>query len=91
MYNVIGFSVPVPAIIVALVEEDYKYTLGGFPPFICVSKSSDLWFYSANLVIDVLLAVASSLLIIVFWKVHKVTCREVISIVLLLCQESLPL
>ena len=69
-----GFLLPVPAVIVALTQKDYHYTIVTFPPKSCVTKSSELWFYSGNLVIDIIVAVALCLLIIVFWivRIHKV-------------------
>lgn len=72
----IGFLLPLPAVIVALAGEDYKYTIGGFPPSVCITRNSDLLFYSTNLVSDILLAAATCFLIIIFWKVHKVSYHD---------------
>ena len=66
----VGFLIPVPAVIVALAVKDYQYTIVQFPPSVCITKSGDLWFYSANLVIIIILAVTSCLLVITFWRVH---------------------
>ena len=48
------------------------YTMGRFPPILCVGADAGATFYSLVLPIDIILGVGSNLLIIIFWKIHKV-------------------
>ena len=65
-----GFVVPVPAVVVALTVNQYKYRIAMFPPTICFSP--DHFFYSGVLVIMTLTILSTVLLTIILWKVRKV-------------------
>ena len=65
-----GILIPVPAVVVAMATDGYITNL--FPTVLCGPRNSDLWYFSAMFVINLLLIVGVSLLIITFWKVHKV-------------------
>ena len=51
--------------------EDYKYNIHRFPPNVCISDGP-MWFYSVNVIIDVLVCIETYLLVVVFWIIHKV-------------------
>ena len=43
-----------------------------FPPFSCSPQNLNLLYYTMNLPINILVAIGVSLLILIFWKLHKV-------------------
>ena len=63
---------PLPGILVTLIHKDYKYIVSGFPQSFCVPSDGDLAFYSSHLLVNILLATAVCLLIVIIWVVHKV-------------------
>ena len=69
----LGILLPLPAVVVTLADRNFSYTINAFPPLLCVSRSADLTYYSAILVVNVLLAIGVSLFIPMFWVVHKVS------------------
>ena len=69
--HTIALFVPLPAVIVSLSVEEYHYKVLHFPPTICISSRTML-FYSIIVIIDVLVAIGVYLLIIVFWIINKV-------------------
>ena len=62
---------PLPAVIVSLSVDNYKYKIHRFPPNICISDGP-MWFYSVTVIIDVLVGIVTYLLFVVFWIIHKV-------------------
>ena len=68
----LGFVLPLPAVIAALANDEFKYIVVTFPPSVCVTQSQDLFFYSIFLALDVLLAAITCLIITVFWSLRKV-------------------
>ena len=64
-------TTPLPAVIVSLSVEDYKYTIHRFPPNVCISDGP-MSFYSITVIIDVLVGIGTYLLFVVFWIIHKV-------------------
>ena len=62
--------IPVPSVIAAFLTDGY--TLDRFPPLLCGVKDLDVQYYSLWFLINVLWGVGISLLIIMFWKVHRV-------------------
>ena len=69
--HTIALFVPLPAVIVSLSVEKHHYKLHYFPPTICISSGA-MWFYSINVIIDVLVATGVYLLIVVFWTIKRV-------------------
>lgn len=72
VFDITGFLSPVPAVVVALTVDKYKYIVGQFPPAICYSMNNDHFFFSNTLPLLVILAFSTVLLTIIFWKIHKV-------------------
>ena len=62
--------IPIPSVIAAFLTNGYG--LGRFPPLVCSAKGLDLQYYSLWLIINVLWEVGITMLIIMFWKVHRV-------------------
>lgn len=71
--------VPLPAVLMASTIPEYKYSLAYFPPMLCITRNVNLWFFSTMLVMDVLGIVHMSMLILVFWIVHKVSMCAILS------------
>ena len=67
-----GIFLPVPAVVMSLTHDGYA--LLHFPPQICVSKNQDMWFYSAMFPIDIMMAIMTSMFLVILWVVHKVFC-----------------
>ena len=72
LYLVAGWLIPLPSVVVALTNQDFKYVLMQFPPLFCASVNMDLWFYAVMIIINILIAIEVCLLLVVFWVVHKV-------------------
>ena len=71
-----GLLIPLPAVIVTLIKDNYGYVNAGLPPLFCVPSSGDLSFYSQTFVLNIILVIGIPMLIIVAWTLHKVrfTC-----------------
>lgn len=69
-FFVSALLLPLPAVISTLAKDGYR--INRFPPILCSPRNSDLFYYPTMLVMNILLAVGVALLIITFWKVHKV-------------------
>ena len=69
--NYTALAIPLPAVIISLSVEDYKYKINRFPPTNCISNGP-MWFYSVIVIIDVLVGIETYLLFVVFWIIHKV-------------------
>ena len=67
----VGLLFPLPAVMISLSIEEHNYQVIRMPPTFCL-PSVDMWFYSAILVIDVLLCLGVCFLVIVFWVIRKV-------------------
>ena len=48
------------------------YTITSFPPILCTGSDADATFYSLVLPITIILGIGASLLVLIFWAVHKV-------------------
>lgn len=75
MYNIFtyaGLVTPLPGVLVALTSENHQYSLGRFPPDVCVS-SEEMWFYSTVLVITVVTGIGTFMLIAILRKIHMVS------------------
>ena len=69
--NFTGLAIPLPAVIISLSVENYKFKIHSFPPNICI-RNGAVWFYSVTLITDVFAGVVTYLLFVVFWISHKV-------------------
>ena len=67
---ILGLLIPLIPVITVLGSEGFTITI--FPPLLCNSKTADPVFYALVLPIIVLLQVGVSLLVVIFWIVHKV-------------------
>ena len=47
-----------------------------FPPLLCISSDPDAMFYSLVLIVDLILASGCTLLLIIFWSLHRFYKRE---------------
>ena len=65
-------GVLIPCIGVAAALATGGYTLNRFPPLFCGAVNPDVQYYSVWLVINILVAVAITMIVLMFWKVHKV-------------------
>ena len=65
-----GLLIPLPGVIATTLTDGY--TITRFPPILCGTRNSDAGYYSVFLIMNILLAVGISMLIIMFWIVHKV-------------------
>eukprot|EP00731_Ephydatia_muelleri_P010669 Em0005g1255a len=61
----------IPATTVAVVFGTGGFVSGTFPPLLCVSKSSEAAFYALVLPISIIIPSGVTLLLVVFWNVHK--------------------
>ena len=61
-----------PCIPVAVVFGTGGFINARFPPSLCISKSADAAFFSLVLPVSILIASGVSLLLAVFWTLHKV-------------------
>ena len=48
------------------------FIIGDFPPFLCGGGDTDVTFYVHLLPITILLGVGTSLLVLIFWRLHMV-------------------
>lgn len=58
---------------VSFLNHGLGYSLTRFPPILCTGSNSDVIFYSVVMPIELVLAVGCSLLIVMFWTIHKVS------------------
>ena len=60
--------------LVPVLANEFKggYTMSRFPPILCIGTNADATLYSLVLPLDIILGVGLNLLIIIFWKIHKV-------------------
>ena len=66
----LGLLVPIPGIVATLVTSGY--TMNHFPPLLCSTKNPNAQYYSLWIEINLLFAVGITLIIVMFWLVHKV-------------------
>ena len=69
---ILGVLIPIPGVLLALLVPEWNYVINDFPPFLCSPQILNLWYYTMNLPINILVAIGVSLLILIFWKLHKV-------------------
>ena len=67
----------IAALFLSLISPLASHLKGGFviidfPPFFCGGKDTDMTFYVHFLPISILLGVGTSLLVLIFWKLHMV-------------------
>ncbi|XP_019854874.1 PREDICTED: uncharacterized protein LOC109583828 isoform X3 [Amphimedon queenslandica] len=67
----LSILLPLPAIIICLSVDKFKYNINRFPPTLCGSNGA-MWFYSITLPMDVLFAAGVIMLIIVLWTMRNV-------------------
>ena len=68
---IVGLVLPaLPVIVTVTIGNGFGLTR--FPPILCTGLEKDSTFYSLVLPIDILSAIGISLLIIIFWIIHKV-------------------
>ena len=48
------------------------FVIGSFPPFFCVGNNNAVSFYTLLLPLNILLGVGTSLLVLMFWRLHMV-------------------
>ncbi|XP_019862074.1 PREDICTED: uncharacterized protein LOC109590618, partial [Amphimedon queenslandica] len=53
--TILSLLLPLPAVIVCLSVDKFKYNVHRFPTTLCISDG-DMWFYSTTLPMDILLA-----------------------------------
>ena len=71
--HLIGILIPLPPVIVALTEEKYGFTIVTFPPIFCSYANQDFIKYFNILIFNTIAVIGIPLLIIVAWKLHKVS------------------
>ena len=74
-----AIALPLPAPILALIYDKYQYVVTSFPSVSCLPYNSDFMFYSMVLILDILLALALCLFILLFWAVHKVRIQRLLA------------
>lgn len=62
---------PLPAVLVAILDDNSKYVLSYFSPPLCFTINWNLWYYSTVLVLQLLIAGLVCVLGIVFRTLHK--------------------
>uniref|UniRef100_A0A1X7UPL3 FZ domain-containing protein n=1 Tax=Amphimedon queenslandica TaxID=400682 RepID=A0A1X7UPL3_AMPQE len=70
--TILSILLPLPAVIICLSVDKFKYNIYRFPTLLCISNG-DMWFYSSTLPMDVLFAAGVIMLIIVFWAMRNKT------------------
>jgi len=65
-----GVLIPFVGVVAALTTGGYA--LNRFPPLFCGAVNPDVQYYSVWLVINILVAIAITMIVLMFWKVHKV-------------------
>ncbi|XP_019859821.1 PREDICTED: uncharacterized protein LOC109588072 isoform X3 [Amphimedon queenslandica] len=70
--TILSLLLPLPAIIICLSVDKFKYNIYRFPTSFCISNG-DMWFYSMTLPVDVLFAAGVIMLIIVLWTMRNGT------------------
>uniref|UniRef100_A0A1X7UEJ6 FZ domain-containing protein n=1 Tax=Amphimedon queenslandica TaxID=400682 RepID=A0A1X7UEJ6_AMPQE len=70
--TILSLLLPLPAVIVCLSVDKFKYNVHRFPTTLCISDG-DMWFYSTTLPMDILLAAGVIMLIMILWTMRKKT------------------
>ena len=68
----LGIFVPLPGVLLAFVVPDWGYVVYEFPPFLCSPQNQNLWYYSANLPLNIVIAIGVILFVLMFRKLNKV-------------------
>ena len=69
---IIFLALVIPATSVAVIFGTGGFINGRFPPLLCLPRNADAGFYSVVLPISIITPSGVTLLIAVFWAVHKV-------------------
>ena len=72
---VLGVFIPLPGVLLALLVPDWGYVVIEYPQFLCFPKNLHFLYHSTILPYNILLAIGVSLLVIMFWKLHKVRIK----------------
>ena len=73
----LSLAICLPAISVAVVFGTGGFIAGTFPPVLCVSQSANAGFYALVLPISIIIPSGVSLLLVVFWNIHKVHSSKI--------------
>ena len=65
-------GIVLPVVPVVIMFETGGFSLSKFPPILCLAAEADAIFYSLILPIIILVQCGISLLILIFWIIHKV-------------------
>ena len=68
----VGLAIIIPAATVAAAFGTGGFIPGTFPPVLCVSRNADAGFYGIVLPISIIIPSGVTLLLFVFWNIHKV-------------------
>ena len=89
--NFTGLVIPLPAVIISLSVKDYEYKIRRFPSGLCLTNGP-MWFYSIDVIIDVLVGIGVYLLFIVFWIIHRVNIFLInFAIIIIVLEIYLPI
>ena len=72
IFPILGIFIPLPGVLLAFFVPDWGYVVNQFPPLLCSTQNLNLTYYSLTLPLNVLLAIGTSLFVLMFWKLHKV-------------------
>ena len=53
------------------------FVIGDFPPYFCVGRNKAVTYYTLLFPLNILLGVGTSLLVLMFWKLHTVYIKNV--------------
>ena len=69
---IIFLALVIPTTSVAVIFGTGGFINGRFPPLLCLPRNADAGFYAVELPISIITPSGVTLLIVVFWAVHKV-------------------
>ena len=58
------------------VLEGFGFGYTRFPPYLCTGTNTKAYFYSSLLMLDLIIGCGCTLLIIIFWSIHKVHIKR---------------
>ena len=58
------------------VTGDLGYTTISFPPILCFASDKDAGFYSLILPLSIFQAIGGTMLILIVWHIHRVSCTQ---------------
>ena len=68
----VALFLPVPAIVVILLVDEYEFIYVAFPPTLCHSKDVNVIYYSVILIINIVFFIGVPMLLYLLWTLHKV-------------------